>query len=240
MYKLLSKRASKLTLTGIHMPRKTLETAILKPRTTAVGLPTSRIAPMQARAHDRVAAILAAAEEEIGEVGFEKLSMLGIAARANMTSTSIYRYFKSVEDLLFVLITHHLNDLEDDFVRLVSQATSADALIATFGPGARLSWKTYRDSPSVRALYAATHYLPRMRAVGDAFNARCVDMHSRRFQELSPEIDPKALRNSLNLVIGLFTPALEIVFRQPKRQQRAVLDEFIELSIWRLSQLMKN
>jgi AcrR family transcriptional regulator len=113
------------------MPRKPL---------TASNGPSGRPPPTQVRSQERYEAILLAAETEIGEVGFEELTITRIADRAGITSTSIYRYFESVEEILAVLTARVIEQLEREIQPLVSESVTTQALIEAFATALRQAW----------------------------------------------------------------------------------------------------
>lgn len=76
------------------------------------------------RAHDEVvAAIVASARAQLAEVGAAALSVRRVARELGMASSGIYRYVRSRDDLLTLLIIRAYDDLGD----FVAAAVAADA-----------------------------------------------------------------------------------------------------------------
>jgi AcrR family transcriptional regulator len=215
-------------ITGIVMPRgvKSL------PR------PEPRVAPLQARARERYDVILAAAQAEIGEKGFDALTMYSIARRAGITPTSIYRYFESVEQVLIAVTALIFENLEAQIAQLVDASHSADELIEAFENGLRESWKAFSRNPVAQGLWAASKYLPQLRTIDESLNQRVVSLMCRRFDDLAPNADASAVARLLTLLVGLSTPTFALAARQPRRAQSALIDEFIAMAAARLKQVV--
>lgn len=211
------------------MPRKPL---------TARNGPSGRPPPTQVRSQERYEAILLAAETEIGEVGFEELTITRIADRAGITSTSIYRYFESVEEILAVLTERNIEQLEREIQPLVSESVTTQALIDAFAAALRQSWAMYHGRPVARGLWAATRFLRNLRELDDALNARSVELFVARGQLLQPNVDAAELRMVLTLFVGLTTPLLDLAINQPKKSQSRIVDEYIELAVARLGKVL--
>ena len=72
-----------------------------------------RAQPQQLRARQTVAAILDAAEEVVGKVGYERATTNRIAARAGVNVALLYRYFAGKEALVGALIERAVAVTED-------------------------------------------------------------------------------------------------------------------------------
>ena len=211
------------------MPRKPL---------TASNGPSGRPPPTQVRSQERYEAILLAAETEIGDVGFEELTITRIADRAGITSTSIYRYFESVEEILAVLTERNIEQLEREIQPLVSESVTTQALIEAFAAALRQSWAMYHSRPVAKGIWTATRFLRNLRELDDALNARSVELFVARGQLLQPNVDAGELRMVLTLFVGLATPMLDLAIHQPKRSQSRIVDEYIELAVARLGKVL--
>lgn len=211
------------------MPRKPL---------TARNGPSGRLPPTQVRSLERYEAILLATESEIGEVGFEELTITRIADRAGITSTSIYRYFESVEEILAVLTERNIEQLEREIQPLVSESVTTQALIEAFAAALRQSWAMYHSRPVAKGIWTATRFLRNLRELDDALNARSVELFVARGQLLQPNVDAGELRMVLTLFVGLATPMLDLAIHQPKKSQSRIVDEYIELAVARLGKVL--
>ncbi|GAA5143172.1 TetR/AcrR family transcriptional regulator [Nocardioides marinquilinus] len=78
-----------------------------------------RTAPQQGRSRETVERVLAAAEAEIAEVGVAAAGTRSIAARAGVSVGSLYRFFRSIDDLVDALAVRYLDDVLRTYTRLL-------------------------------------------------------------------------------------------------------------------------
>ncbi|SEO42364.1 DNA-binding transcriptional regulator, AcrR family [Salinihabitans flavidus] len=83
------------------------------PRIQGKSKPASQRRPRE----ERIASIMAAAEEEFRGNGFEKVSMARIAARAQVVEGTIYRFFDNKHDLLTKVIEAWYERMLADYAR---------------------------------------------------------------------------------------------------------------------------
>lgn len=91
---------------------------------------TSRITPSQARASETVRRILSATSAIITESGIESFTTNAIAQRLSISVGSIYKYYKTKDDILFALCDVYVSQ----FIRLIHQNAenhpfSADSVV---------------------------------------------------------------------------------------------------------------
>lgn len=184
-------------------------------------------APQQQRALDRIEAIFAATEAVLAEDGYDGLTMVGIAARAGITHTSIYHYFTSVEAILAGLASRMMEDFDRGVEARVAQADTPLALVEAFLDSLTLGFETYRSSPVARGLWAATRYLPALRKIDDEDTARNSRLFSERFLALAPEADPDAIRCTTQLTASLVVPAYEAALSMEASLQDIVVENFL-------------
>lgn len=75
--------------------------------------PRAAKTPMQARGHERVERILAAAEREILRLGVEGLSMQAVATLSGTATGSLYQFFPSKPILVNALHERYLRELDE-------------------------------------------------------------------------------------------------------------------------------
>ncbi|MFJ7978343.1 TetR/AcrR family transcriptional regulator [Peribacillus sp. NPDC096379] len=69
--------------------------------------------------HDREEYILQVAEEILKEKGYSDMSMDEIASRVGISKVTLYRHFKSKEDLVFSLFFHDLSNFLQDLEQMI-------------------------------------------------------------------------------------------------------------------------
>ena len=185
--------------------------------------------PQQRRALDRIEAILAATEALLAEDGYDGLTMVGIAARAGITHTSIYHYFKSIEAILTVLVSRIMEDFDWEVDARLVQAETAQELVETLLDSLALGFEIYRSNPVARGLWAATRYLPALRKLDDEDTARNSQLFSERFIALVPEADRDAIRATTLLAASLAVPAFEAALSLENSMQDVALENFLAM-----------
>jgi AcrR family transcriptional regulator len=83
-------------------------------------------APVQARAHQTRAALLAAAEREFSERGYAQTTAKSIAERAQVATGSVYQYFRDKDALLHELASARMQELTER-VRAVGRLADGTA-----------------------------------------------------------------------------------------------------------------
>jgi len=189
---------------------------------------------MQQRAQDRIDAILLATEKALVAKGNDSLSMVNIATRAGITHTSIYHYFKSIDEILVMLLWRLMADYFEKTKAMVEEANTVRDLIESYAASKHLAWDKYRNTPSARGLYARARYLTTLRRVDDEYNSRRADVVCARFRQLAPEADHCAIRTTIELTQSLTVPTFDFAMRRPKREQLKIVDEFIAMMKSRL------
>ena len=83
-----------------------------------------RRAPQQGRSRETVDRILAAADQEFGEVGPAAARTTSIARRAGLSVGALYRFFDDKEAIARALAQRYLEDVTDPYLAAVSGVTS--------------------------------------------------------------------------------------------------------------------
>ncbi|MBK5356579.1 TetR/AcrR family transcriptional regulator [Pseudomonas sp. TH41] len=191
-------------------------------------LPIKR-APQQQRALDRIDAILAAAEAVVAEGGYDNLTMVKIAACAGITHSSIYHYFNSVEAILAALISRLMADFDRGAAEILARAQTPEALIGAALQSIELGFQTYRSTPVIRGLWAATRYLPTLRKIDDEDTARNARLFSERFIALTPDIDQNIICVTMRMAATLAVPAYEAALSLPEHLQNLAINDFLAM-----------
>lgn len=185
--------------------------------------------PRQQRALKRIEAILAAAAELIAEQGYENLSMVGIAARAGITHTSIYRYFASMEDLLAALLGEFLSDFDRHISERVKAAGNPGAFVEAVLNSIAYGFDRYRQTPAARGLWTTTRYLPRLRQIEQEDSERVALLLTEHLLHLRPGLVRENIRLALGMLANLTVPAYEFALMQAPERQEFAAQEFFAL-----------
>jgi AcrR family transcriptional regulator len=138
---------------------------------------------LSARQAKTVARLLEAGLEEIRDVGYERLSLRGVGARAGVTHTTAYSYFNSKPHLVVAIFWHHIQALPDPV--LDQGAPLGDRLAAALQDPGRL----FLDEPDLTEAASAAMLLhePDIRRARDHVGGEL----ARRIRiALGPDADP--------------------------------------------------
>ncbi|MNG04913.1 transcriptional regulator BetI [compost metagenome] len=171
----------------------------------------------------------------MAEGGYDALTMVNIAARAGITHTSIYHYFNSLEAILAELISRLLADFDQRTLLVLERAETPQALIDAALHSIELGFQTYRSTPVIRGLWAATRYLPSLREIDEEISARNARLFSDRFMALAPACDGTAITVAMRMVAALAVPAYEAALSLPESQQNLAINDFLEMVRSRLA-----
>ncbi len=200
--------------------------------------PEAKRPPQQQRARDRIDAILAAAETVVAEGGYDSLTMVSIAARAGITHTSIYHYFRSVEAILLTLVSQLVDEYNRGVASELAKADTPAGLIDAVEKSLVLGYEMYRSRPVARGLAAATRYLPALRKFDNEDTVRTAGLIADRFVALDPRLDRDAVYIMIVLIGSLTAPAYEAALLLPRRQQKTAINDFLFMVRSRLSQIV--
>src|SRR5579862_4231639 len=87
----------------------------------------SRRTPVQDRSSQRVKLMLQAAAELIAEVGYEKMTMTGIAQRAATSVGSLYQYYPDKQTIAQALVEQLGEEMEERWTPLFEMVPRLEA-----------------------------------------------------------------------------------------------------------------
>jgi AcrR family transcriptional regulator len=193
--------------------------------------------PRQERSRLRQQALLAAAEEILGEVGADGLKMREVGRRANLPIASVYHYFPSAPSLIRTLVERMLDDLRGILAEGVAKAAAVEgganasaALIAIID----VAGDFVEARPSLPALWGAMRGAPELRAL----DVTDTEANAARLAPAIALLLPKAERadaEALALVVieGVFS-VLQLGCELPPKKRtrlRAMLKEFVAAAV---------
>lgn len=125
------------------------------------GAATLRVAPKQARGKEKIARVLAAADQLAAAEGADAITTIRVAAEARISVGSLYRYLPNREAIIESLARHYLGLLEAQMDALVSAQPAGDQVGAAIDAFADF----YRTHPGFRALWFSRHLTEETRAL---------------------------------------------------------------------------
>jgi AcrR family transcriptional regulator len=171
--------------------------------------------------------ILRAANELLREVGYERMSIEGIAARAGVGKTTIYRWYESKEELVTDALTYFRRDLPvPDTGTLWTDLEAMFLEITRIDPNAydrhtlALTIGSIASSPLLAEVYWANYIAPRRVAISVIFD------RAKARGELRADADPELILDIILasvFVISVIKPNKEATIPYVHR----VLDQII-------------
>jgi len=154
--------------------------------------------PSPLRGKAREEAILAAAVELIGEIGYDRISMDAIAARARASKMTIYRKWPGKAELVAEVLRRHA---EGEVLRIADTGTLRGDLIAAVEGMARAI--TGEDGPSLLGLLGAVREDPALRELIRTQIAGTSDVVAAAICERAVARGEKVSARNASSVLGL-------------------------------------
>ncbi|MGD1873680.1 MAG: TetR/AcrR family transcriptional regulator [Mastigocoleus sp.] len=174
---------------------------------------TNKKIPGRPRSAESHQAILKATLELLGEVGFESMSIEAISSRAGVGKTTIYRRYKSKEELVADAIESIRQDvvipntgnLESDLDELIENAAQI-----TVTPLGRKTVAMIMSSASSNSQFAQIYWTKYLQPRREAFGV--VIERAKIRKEIQPDIDSNLVFDSMSgimLYTLIFPPKTE-------------------------------
>lgn len=138
--------------------------------------------PMQKRSRQRVARILAAAEEILRESGAPAVTAHAVAERAEVPPSSVYQFFPTREAILFALAQDFIGQVQPYFDRGLAETTIREwpdiiYMITEIGQ------KFYQDHPHAAPLIIGSYRTTDIYASDKSFNERMAGQVLETFEQ---------------------------------------------------------
>ncbi|HSZ55282.1 MAG TPA: TetR family transcriptional regulator [Tepidisphaeraceae bacterium] len=146
----------------------------------------SRRTPVQDRSSQRVKLMLQAAAELIAQVGYEKMTMTGIAERAATSVGSLYQYFPDKETIVQALFEQLGEEMEERWTPLFDTIPHLDA-VEVARRLVDLLHSSIDEHPAYLPLLDAPLKLHRSAAARSRLRARLAKAFLARQPNLSPD-----------------------------------------------------
>ncbi|MCB1692151.1 MAG: TetR/AcrR family transcriptional regulator [Pseudomonadales bacterium] len=187
----------------------------------------TRRVPKQKRSRQRYDQLLDTARQLIAEKGNDAVSMREIAEASDIPIGSVYQYFPDKNALLWTLISHHFDMIEQkNQARLATVSTIAelnDAMLALFD----LFATQCESDPFFSRIWASVQANAVLMELDRSINPPIAEIYTAKLHELAPLIDREHIRRRCLMLATLSSAALQLAF--DSEDTEAILDEFREL-----------
>ncbi|WP_417321038.1 TetR/AcrR family transcriptional regulator [Emcibacter sp.] len=138
--------------------------------------------PVQKRSQERVARILAAAEELLKDEGAPGVTAHAVADKAEVPPSSVYQFFPSREAILFALAQSFIDRVQPYYDKEMSKATIRQwqDIIETM---TRVGQKFYRDIPYAAPLIIGSYRTTDIYATDKSYNEQLAGQAIETFRQ---------------------------------------------------------
>lgn len=129
-----------------------------------------RRVPAQARSRERLERILDAAEEELGDVGYDAATMQSIAERAGTSIGSVYQFFPNKKSLIGAITDRYLAAVRGLFETLLTPEALMRPWSEVLDGAIEALFAFSLEAPGFRALWLKGTISPEVIEAGSALN----------------------------------------------------------------------
>ena len=150
--------------------------------------------PQQARSRQRFSQILDAAAQVFEEVGYEAASTELIAARAQTSIGSLYRFFPDKFSILLALAEQFAEQMRSLFAANFSTSASQQPLAQVIGKTVDAFDQLYTTQPGCRAVMLQSRVSPELQAINSRVDREIVTQLEAFLALRQPQMEPERLR----------------------------------------------
>ncbi len=132
----------------------------------------SRPQPTQLRSRERVEAIFEATRELLRDGGVERCTVAAIAAQADISPASLYRYFPDATSIIRALAESSLDEVHAGLVQLLSTITHADEIAPVLEAALDAYIRQFTTDRALRELWFGSLADPQLVALNIADSRR--------------------------------------------------------------------
>ena len=191
-----------------------------------------RKAPQQVRSQQRVDAILAAAAEMIGEMGYEAVTTSKLAKRAGISVGSFYQYFADKEAVFQALGDRYLVEMR----RKIDAMFPPDALYAPLevlvGRSVDMLVVHAAEHKQLHELMESGWVSPEMRALTVAMNQEIGRKIGEILAHRTPQMQAGERRLVSVVMMNLVKAVLPAIEGWGEPERSAIIEEFKRLGVY--------
>lgn len=201
---------------------------------------TLRRIPQQARSRERVNLILDAAAQVFEEVGYEAASTELIAACAQTSIGSLYRFFPDKSTILFALAERFAEQMRQLFTTTFNAAAVDNPLAKVLSETVDAFDRLYTTEPGCRTVMLQSRVSPELQAVNGRVDREIVIQLEAFFALRQPTMKPEQ-RRLIALISVEIAGALQLLsLAQDQQLQQQIVAETKQVLIRYLSPLFPD
>ncbi len=179
----------------------------------------------QDRSRRRVEAILSAAQDLLREGGVERCTMAALAARAELTPSSVYRYFPDAGAVLCALAAESLQRSHEGLAARLSKIDSVDGARTALHRAVRDYHQAFGEDRALLELWTGAYATRELAELNINDSRRNGDLIAERIGPWSP-LDAATLRTRCFLLSQLTGATIALVLETTPADARRLLREF--------------
>jgi AcrR family transcriptional regulator len=198
-----------------------------------------RRAPQQVRSQQRVEAILAAAAEMIGELGYEGVTTSKLARRAGISVGSFYQFFADKEAVFQALGERYLTDMRRKIDAMFPPDAQYAPLPVLVGRAVDLLVLHGAEHGQLHELMESGWVSPEMRTVSQAMSEEIQGKIGELLAQRAPELGEVQRQTAATVMMNLVKAVLPAVAGSREPQRSAIIDEFKRLGVWYMESITR-
>ncbi len=184
--------------------------------------------PTQARSRDRVEAIYEATRELLREGGVERCTVAAIAAQAEITPASLYRYFPDATSIIRALAEASLDEVHAGFAELLATITHADQVAEVLASSIDGYIDLFTNDRALRELWFGSLADPELVALNVADSRRNAALIA---EAIAPYVDLplSELKDRWFLLSHMIGSAVGLMLEIPTKEAKRLRSQLISL-----------
>lgn len=191
-----------------------------------------RKAPQQARSQQRVDAILAAAAEMIGEMGYEGITTSKLAKRAGISVGSFYQYFADKEAVFQALGDRYLLEMRRKIDAMFPPDAQYAPLEVLVGRSVDMLVIHAAEHNQLVELMESAWVSPEMRAMTVAMNEEIERKIGEILTHRTPHLQDDERRIAAIVMMNLVKAVLPAIDGRGEPERSIIIEEFKRLGIF--------
>lgn len=191
-----------------------------------------RKAPQQARSQQRVDAILAAAAEMIGEMGYEGITTSKLAKRAGISVGSFYQYFADKEAVFQALGDRYLLEMRRKIDAMFPPDAQYAPLEVLVGRSVDMLVIHAAEHNQLVELMESAWVSPEMRAMTVAMNEEIERKIGEILTHRTPHLQDDERRIAAIVMMNLVKAVLPAIEGRREPERSIIIEEFKRLGIF--------
>lgn len=188
--------------------------------------PKQRVSPVQDRSRQKVDLILSVSADILAEEGFDALTMLNIAKRADLPPATVYHYFENRLAIVIALATNTFKEIDEKLIQVISKQVATSELNTS-----EMIWTLYEvlnAMPWYSALWYAVGTEPNAYAIVTEYSIRDSDVIANMLM-FKLRMDEVKARSVARVVRECCAKIVHIALLHEKDKAEELINQLVEI-----------